>query len=190
MQVETYETEDATSEASAMANDSAALELIRSCGLKGQMATSNEGTVTRIPYQEMLQEERTVYQTLFPRSKKVEDYDAGVIPLRVLQVIAHAQSCKMFKEIVIWYPETARIDDPVLVGIVEPRQYSQVFYKLARWGKALAPFDRLKSEAIGILRTKKMDSLRKALQTVQSQLVVVPQLQSLEELAKSDYVYI
>lgn len=153
MQVETYEIEDATSEASAMANDAAAVELIEKLGLAGQSSLMNKDTVTRVPYRAMEKQEMLIYRALCDEDVALEQYSADAIPVRVLQVAAHAKETGMFKKLRVWYPSEARIDDPVLVGVITKKLYpdkpeydsltSDTFYILARWGKTLLPLEKL-----------------------------------------------
>jgi len=182
MQVETFEIEDATSEASEMANDSAALELIQTLGLQGQMKKTNMETVTRIPYQMLTQEARLVYKALFTHTARVENYSADTIPLRVLQVIAHAKSLNCFRYLEIWYPENARIDDPVLVGFVGPTDYQGDYHILARWGKALIDFETLKKEAIEVVRSERLDTCREVLEKCNMLLKTIPTMTTLKAI--------
>lgn len=197
MQVETYEIEDATSAASAMANDSEAMELIEKLGLTGQQRISNPETATRIPYRAMEKREMVVYKALCDCSKPLESYDADAIPLRVLQVAALAKETDMFNGgLHVWYPAEARIDDPVLVGVVKihphadhPEQWmrnitSEKFYMLARWGKTLLPFEKLEEMAVKMLRTRRITQLKKAIKEAQSALEIAQDTDDIEELAK------
>jgi hypothetical protein len=87
--------------------------------------------------------EAAVYGTVYPQATGVERYSAGPIPLRVLQVIAHART--LFEKVVIWHPKEYD-PDPVLVGINGEYSKEEVFL-LARWGDALAPFEELQERA-------------------------------------------
>lgn len=195
MQVETYEIEDATSAASAMANDSEAMELIARLGLSGQQRISNPETATRIPYRAMEKREMLVYRAVCDEVKALENYDADAIPLRVLQCAALAKETEMFNGgLHVWYPSEARIDDPVLVGIVKTRLYpnddryagltKDTFYMLARWGKTLLPFEKLEEIAIKLHRSRRLTELKKAMKEVESALQITQETDDLEELSK------
>lgn len=196
MQVETYEIEDASSEASAMANDAEAIELIERLGLSGQQRITNKETVTRIPYRAMEAREMLVYRALCEEDKPLEDYSADAIPLRVLQVAALAKETGMFQKLRVWYPSEARIDDPVLVGVAQrhphadhPEQWmrnltSDTFYMLARWGKTLLPFEKLEELALKMCRTRRISQLKKAIQEANTALVVAQDSDDLAELSK------
>lgn len=145
MKIETYEVEEVNNELAAMAADSEALEIIDKLGLAGQKALANGETATRHPYRRMTKEEHFVYSMLCPVSSPLKDFKSETIPLRVLQVAAHAIDCGMFKSLVIWSPEYASIKDPVLVGIATPpgQTWGDAFYILARWGKELDPMETM-----------------------------------------------
>ena len=153
MIVETYEvTETTTAGEDPVLADAAAIELIRELDLEGQkeLLAHDETAVIRIPYQRMTAEEVRVYQTLYPADEKVEAYRAGPIPLRVLQVVAHART--MFDKVLVWGPEQYD-PDPVLVGQIGEYGNAE-YYLLARWGDALAPFEELRDRAAEVVRRR------------------------------------
>lgn len=200
MQVETYEIEDATSEASAMANDSAAIELIEKLGLTGQSSIMNKETVTRIPYRAMEAREMLVYRALCDEEAALESYSADAIPLRVLQVAAHAKETQMFSKILVWYPKEARIDDPILIGVIKRKTYpdhvekwmreltSDTYYMLARWGKTLLSFEKLEALALKTLRARRISQLKKAIVEANTALAVAQETDDLSELAKHAHI--
>lgn len=158
MKVETYEVEEIQGELGQMAADAEALELIQQLGLSGQQSISNPDTATRQPYRRMTQLEQNVFTVLFPTRTPVRDYRSGLIPLRVLQVIAHAQDCGLFKRLEIWHPKDAREKDPVLVGVGTNSQYTwqEELYTLARWGEPFLTLEAMaeKAKAIWLKVTK------------------------------------
>lgn len=200
MQVETYEIEDASSEASAMANDVVALELIEKLGLAGQKRISNPDTVTRIPYRVMEAREMLVYKALCDADQKLEDYSADAIPLRVLQVAALAKESAMFGQLRVWYPQEARIDDPLLVGVIKTRMYpddekyasltKDTFYLLARWGKTLLPFEELEQMAVKFCRARRSSQIKKAIVEANTALAVAQETDDLAELSKTVHLSI
>lgn len=158
MQIETYEIEEATTEGREPAEvEAVAVQMIEEMGLEGQKRLlkpqkhEDGDTFTRIPYPRMKAEEEKVYSVLFESQVDVGEHDAGIIPLRVLQVVAHARS--LFEEVEVWYPEV-HDPDPVLVGKRRPpgRTYGWEFFLLARWGDVLVPFEELRERAIIKLR--------------------------------------
>lgn len=177
MQIETFEIEEMTSSGAAPEEiEAEATALVEKCGLKGQLTllvkseAAPEGV--RIPYPEMTQAERRVYETHFPKQTKVEDYKAGIIPLRVLQVISHCQETEMFEAgLWIWHPGTL-LPDPILVGR-KGKDYSWTHYLLARWGAALKPFAELAEEALPMTVRSFTAELQKKIGDCQGKLAAV-----------------
>jgi hypothetical protein len=167
IQIETFEVEDASvSEATTMATDAAAIELIEQLGLTGQKKLVNGNTVTRLPYRAMEAQEALVYQAICDSKAKVEDYSGEAIPLRVLQVIAHAKSTELFARLEIWFPKEYKIDDPVLVGVKQevrnptyPTWTTDVYYILARWGKCLLSLEQMEAIAMDLHRKARVAKL-------------------------------
>lgn len=161
MQVETYEVEVVEQdEMQKLAIEGETIELIESLELTGQQQLMNPETKSIIPYRHITAAERVTFRTLFPNKCDVKTYHAGPIPLRVLQIISHIRSLNMSElaYLEVWYPKQG-IDDPVLVG--RPSSYSDPVFLLARWGKALLPFEQLQSAAVKLART----SAKAALET-------------------------
>lgn len=163
MKVETYEVENSTApEAVTMAQDAEAQELIERLGLKGQKSLLNTDTVTRNPYRVMTKQEQEVYGAVLECKTELSDYADDCIPLRVLQVAAHAKECGLFERIEVWHASPAvQIDDPVLVGRVKIGDYSYRFHMLARWGRELQTLEQLEAIAVKFLRQSRLDALRK-----------------------------
>jgi hypothetical protein len=159
MLVETYEVEEATSEAAAMAADSEAAEIIAKLELTGQQKLLNPDTVTRFPYRKMTKQEGLVYAILCPVKSKLRDYSDGIIPVRVLQVAAHVSDLGFCNRVEVWHPESADIKDPVLVGVNGPEYGDQELYILARWGAELPPFSELLTLATKMWREKRKTAL-------------------------------
>lgn len=199
LQVETFEQEDAShSDATTMAADSEACSLIQSLGLKGQEQLVNGTTVTRVPYRAMEAREMQVYRALCDATAKVEDYSAEPIPLRVLQVVAHARETGLFNRIEVWYPKAARIDDPVLVGVrktltyPDQHQYSSLttdhFHLLARWGKSLLPLEQMEAMALDLCRKTRLARLTEVAAQVRRALEDTKESLDLAYLTKTPYV--
>lgn len=183
MEIETYEIEQAASEATAMAQDGAALELIESLGLEGQKRLLNPETGTRNPYRVMDDYEQTVYNAVLTEHVELNAYDADTIPLRVLQVAAHAKECGLFHKIEIWYAPPATLkDDPILVGYARKSSYESTLHILARWGKSLLPLEQLEAMAVNSLKKTRADQLRQIIAKATSRLAVVEAACSLEPL--------
>lgn len=151
MQVETFEETEVSAQGQEDPADEVAMKLIIDLGLTGQVdrnkKTDGGETTTRCPYRVMTAKEVAVYSILFPRKVDVEKYSAGMIPLRVLQVIAHAKELNVYKSIQIW-AENTRPKDPILVAERQSDKYSTENHILARWGEALEPFEVLADRAL------------------------------------------
>lgn len=168
MLVETYEIEETQSEAATLAADSESIELIERLNLIGQLGLTDTKTATRFPYRKMTKREADVYGVLCPRRARLESYSDGIIPVRVLQVAAHANETGFLKSMEVWFPENADIKDPVLVGMREAKNEhgwnDTERYILARWGEVLEDLSTLAIEATKLVRSKlkaKLQSVRR-----------------------------
>lgn len=144
MQVETFEIEEQDETMAPEAIEEEAKALAAEMGLVGQQTLTHksaDGTAERIPYPKMDTERGVVYKTLFPVETMLEKYDAGIVPLRVLQVAKHAQSLGLV--LFVWHSQVYN-PDPVLVG---KRAGTQDVFLLARWGSALASYAQLLEHA-------------------------------------------
>lgn len=152
MEIETYEVEEiGGSEASNMAADSAAIELIDRLGLAGQKKLMAPETGTRNPYRRMTRQEETVFTVLFPTRTKPTDFSMEIIPLRVLEALDRAKQTNLFIAFAIWHDAYGK-DDPILIGHIgepNPQSWNADYFNdrgrflIARWGKALLPFEKL-----------------------------------------------
>lgn len=155
MQVETYEVEEIKGEMGIMAADSEAIELAEKLGLTGQAKLANKETGTRLPYREITMEEKNIFEACFPNKTELETYSHGIIPLRVLQVVAHCKENNLFDNYVVWHPAPGQTD-PVLIGEKKVRPEGWNFdttatFLLARWGESLDTLDALREKAKKIL---------------------------------------
>lgn len=140
MNVEVYTTEETTRNQDDIAE---VKTLIESLGLEGQKQFVEVPANTVNPYRRMTADEQFIYETLMPNTCKPEKYKADLIPLRVLQVLAHARSLEYFDELTVCYPELGQ-DDPVLIGAKkDPESGRNDLFILARWGEALKPVPEL-----------------------------------------------
>lgn len=163
MQIETFECPEVSAEPLEASEE--AIGLIESLGLGGQRELiakhSKSGRETRLPYRQMLKDEMAVYKTLCPKSRKLEEYEASPIPLRVLQVAAHAKSLLPSEfHLYVWDREAAEIPDPVLIATNSIYEFStgRVTYLLARWGEHLETFETL----VKRVAAQKRESLKAA----------------------------
>ena len=185
MQIETYEIEEVTGELGTMAADSESIELIEKLGLDGQKRLCDKVTDTRFPYPVISEKEALVYGVLFPQKTRVEEYRSGVIPLRVLQVVAHVRQFDFIKRVEVWHPTDVRDKDPVLVAVKKDNQYDwrdDSTFILARWGESLQSIDVLAAKA-----SKVWAATIKA-HLLQIQGAVKTELESLESIAEAAFL--
>jgi len=155
MVIETYEIEGLDSEAPEITDENR--KMAEELGLTGQLGIlgTNEEPNDAIPYRAMTDVEYCVYKAVMPMMTKVTEYKRDVMPIRILQVVAHALELDCFDEVQVWYPKLAEIKDPVLVGRVGENEWSdRTYYLMARWGEALESFEELSKLAAKILRTQ------------------------------------
>lgn len=165
MQIETYECEELkNSDATTMAVDAEAIELIEKLGLEGQKKLTNPETLTRYPYRDMTVMEKFVWQSVCPEVTYVESYKLSPMPLRILQVIAYARDLGIYEKLEVWHPNSIK-DDPCLVGVPKGEKYGQRRQLLARWGEHLMTFEQAKEKAKVVYSANLVDKLR----TIKSQ---------------------
>jgi hypothetical protein len=92
----------------------------------------------------MTSEENAIYRTLLTQRTTIEKYADGPIPLRVMQIVAHARGTgdERVGYLEIWHEPTFK--DPILVG--RKNSYGDP-YMLARWGTTLAGLPELREMA-------------------------------------------
>lgn len=165
MKIETYEIEPASTEIESLANDGEARLICEKLGLEGQLSLSNNESRTVFPYRVMTTLEQRVFQIHCPYQTKLQNYKSDAIPVRVLQVAAHATDCGFLHHIKVWHPREARLD-PILVG--HAGEYSGTLYLLARWGEVWKDWAVLLREAKAAWMLTRKAKLDKALKEVQS----------------------
>lgn len=121
------------------------LEMAQNLGLSKQVELmSNDNHVNC--YRNITAEELFVYGTNFPNTVKIEEY-SGVIPLRVMQVVAHYKELFPGYTVNLMCPEPG-FKDPVVVGSKYYWQIDGESHLLCRFGEALEEFHVLKERAI------------------------------------------
>ena len=170
MKIETYEIEPQSTEIGQLAADGEARMICERLGLGGQLALSDNPSETAFPYRHMTRLEQVVFEFHCPIKTDLKSYKSESIPVRVLQVAAHAHDLHFLKAIKVWHPKDARLD-PVLVGYTS--EYGGDLYLLARWGAVWKDFQDLLSEAkIGWAKQRKA-KLEKASKEVDAKLATV-----------------
>lgn len=150
MDIETFETTEVTDQGVDFAPEQIAL--IEELDLGGQRGLISADQTEVAPYRQMTLEEIQVYCLVTPEITPVEQYRGEAIPLRVLQVLAHAKSLGIYAKFEIWAKASVDVKDPVLVGRMHQQYHweppkSEDTHILARWGEELEPFPVLKEKA-------------------------------------------
>jgi hypothetical protein len=174
MQIETYEIEESTE--CTPEQDAEAIGLIEKLGLKGQeelVRKTDATTGKRLQYPEMTAQEIAVYRAIFPVKTALKSYSHGIIPVRVLQVAAHAfEFCDGLQ---VWHKKH-RDPDPLLVGYKGHEWSPSKFIRLARWGDALKDFSELVKDARVIIKQQLEIKLRGEIAEAQAKLGQVDDL--------------
>ena len=166
MLVETFEVLETDCEGN-VEQDAEAIALIEKLGLDGQKSLIHGAgdKAERCPYRKMSVQEQFIYERICPQKTKLSEYSDGPIPLRVLQVAAHAR--ELFQECYVWSATSVDMNDPVLVGR-KGSEYSPELFILARWGEVLEPLDVLAKKACEIFRGWYAAEINKAIGTLKS----------------------
>lgn len=166
--IETFECNEVAHEPIEIAQE--AVSIIDELGLTGQrdfIAKPGDKMTTRAPYRVMTQDEIGVYSTLCPDEVEIKRYNGSPIPLRVLQVAAHAMQVIPGLTIEVWDKTQAVVKDPVLVGKVGDRWSANYkVYILARWGAELEAFSILRNKAVAMIRDRLRDEAKTLLATL------------------------
>lgn len=156
MEVETFECQETITEPIEASEE--AIALIEEMELHGQLSLirskTEEEPATRCPYRKIRQDERFVYRTLCPATSKLENFSECPIPLRVLQIIAHAKSLGIFKKFEVWSAQ-GDVKDPVLIAYnTDGYDTSGHTFILARWGDVLEGWPALVQRTLIAWREK------------------------------------
>lgn len=136
MKVETYEAQEVSAEHPECTDE--ARNLMESLGLSGQLRLVSEPepgqSAAPFPYRKMTMEEGVVYGLLCPAMTDLKNYAETQVPLRVLQVAAHAR--EHFRSLMVLHPLGIE-KDPVLIGCKGETYQRDQWFILARWGEEL-----------------------------------------------------
>lgn len=171
MLVETFEEVETVGPEMELDNCDEAIALIEQLGLKGQAKPKQKADGTRVlsPYRKITAGESFVVRMITPETTKLVDYGSGPIPLRVLQVAAHAKD--HFKTLFVCHPK-ALVKDPFLIGYTgdydwSPWIQSDRIFILARWGAELASWPELMAKAASMYRDQFKAALAKVAMQIQ-----------------------
>lgn len=178
MQIETFEIQQTNSEASELALEGASFEIIEKLGLDGQKSMvssiNGESQIVINPFRAMEEREMVVYKILCPEKADIKNYKVDSIPYKILEVAEKAMDTGLYHHLEVWYPREARIDDPVLVGIIQEKNFydandkskfftNDKFYLLARWGKCLPTFEQCEAMALDMAKNATMSYINKVM---------------------------
>lgn len=179
MQVETFEVLEAEEQMSVQA-DEETRAIVDALNLEGQSKLYKGGEnvdvplQARVPYREMTRAELNVYTILFPSKTEIRKYGEQPIPLRILQVAAHAEAECWFKRLEVWHQDSMLTKDPLLVGIRRGENtWDDRPCLLGRWGDALEEFPILAMRAAQVWKEKTMGKLREHIARAQMDLAIV-----------------
>jgi len=120
--------------------------LVESLQLSGQLQLISGGEKSAIPFPQMNDGMKRVYNTLCPKETALPSYSSGTIPLRVLSAAALCKEQNYFAGgLWVWSDEAA--PDPILVGKIST-SYSSPIHLIARWGDELRSYPELVKLAI------------------------------------------
>ena len=108
-----------------------------------------EGTDKVFKYRRMTTEEGFVYGVLFTGRKELGEYNE-YIPTEVLEAVADfKESClDHICAITVWHAERYDPDPVIVIGTnKEGGNWARDTWIVARWGDAIAPFDKLRIKA-------------------------------------------
>ena len=160
MLVETFEVQKEVNADGQTQPDAECMALIEQLGLTGQhqlIHRDEKGGDKICPYRKMTADEMAVYAILCDQKTELRTYADEAIPLRILQVAAHARD--FFQYLEVWHPRNADVKDPVLIG--RKGQFMGEVFILARWGKVLDSFEVLKAQATKIYREKCLSEMKR-----------------------------
>lgn len=124
--------------------------ICKDLGLDKQLQKSGKVEKVGNPYQKVDPRSQRVFEMLCPVKVGFKEYDAGTLPLDVLQEIQRCQQNEWFPKIEVWYDDKS--PDPFLIGY-DSKEWSANKFLIARWGDELLPFEQLVSKVIERFKT-------------------------------------
>lgn len=181
MLVETFEVENLSIEKKDEF-DQEQIKLIESLELDGQKDFINEnedGDKETIPYRKWTKDEQFVYSILCPKRTELRKYNGSPIPLRVLQVIAHAKSIGL-NDLYVLSTDSAIVLDPILIN-----GKGEDALILARWGDELEEFSILLKKAVTKFKETGITTIKKKINELKQKINEFNENNSLSDF--SDY---
>lgn len=119
-------------------------------GLDKQLQKAGKIEKVGNPYQKVDPRSERVFTMLCPVKVPFKEYEAGTLPLEVIQEIQRCQHNAWFYKIEVWYDDKS--PDPFLIGY-DSKEWNANKFLIARWGDELLPFEQLVSKAIDRFKT-------------------------------------
>ena len=119
-------------------------------GLQKQLKKVGKIEKVPIPYMKLDHRMSRVFRMLCPQRESYTAYEAGTLPLDVVQEIQRCKENEWFPMIEIWYDDKS--PDPFLIGYDGKKGEANKFL-IARWGDELQPFEQLVIKAINCYKT-------------------------------------
>lgn len=94
--------------------------------------------------------------------QSINNYSAGPIPIRVLQVYQYARSLNYYDAFLIYHSKGSTAPDPFLIAR-KGDDWSGTWHMLARWGTELTPFKEIIERCAEIWREKVRVSYRESI---------------------------
>jgi len=169
MRVETYECQETAAEPIEATEE--AIALMDELGLEGQqklVSVDENKQPRRCPYSEATEEQMFIMNYVVPKIVKIESYNSGPIPLRVLQVVSRAKSIGM-EDIVVRCKNTQQVDDPIVTGTMHldpDSAWMTTTFLLARWGEELTSWTKLGQIALAGYKVQFKQKLAKIKQVI------------------------
>lgn len=168
MQVETYEVGEVTS---TVEQSEEAKKLVAELGLDEQERFYAPDQPAVCPYRKMTAAEAFVYEQLLPVKTKFHKFGDEAIPLRVLQVAAHALTLfdkdGVKGDLMVWHSRNADIKDPLLVLSIQNGSTTERFI-LARWGEILENFTTLTAKAKELWKAERIAEVAKGISDLET----------------------
>lgn len=170
MAIEIYDERELCPETLSAEPDAEALALINELGLKRQVEDSG----ARVAYPRPTVDQAFIIATLFPTATRLEDYDAGAIPLRVLKEIRSYRAENPTHRLIVRHSPPAQLKDPILLACTGTHTWRDDTNEMsdkrlvARWGDGLESWDALMDRAQRSMAKTAADALESIIAKAQT----------------------
>jgi hypothetical protein len=169
--VEIYDERELCPETLTVEPDAEAQALIDELGLKRQVEESGG----RVAYPKPTVDQAFIIAILFPTATRLDNYDAGAIPLRVLKEIRSYRAENPTHRLIICHSSPAQVKDPILLACTGPYHWTDDQAGnmddkrlVARWGDGLESWDALMERAQRVMAKGATDALENIIAKAQT----------------------